>query len=91
MLECVEALHCTVGDTLFEAWKLPQDLRDVLRRHHDTNLNGTGDMLVAVVQMADLLAAKAGASLHPDPELSLVDTPASALLRLDDVTGGDAD
>ncbi len=85
VLEFVEALHCTVGDTLFEAWKLPQDLRDVLRRHHDTNLNGTGDMLVAVVQMADLLAAKAGASLHPDPELSLVDTPASALLRLDDV------
>jgi putative nucleotidyltransferase with HDIG domain len=85
VLEFVDALHCTVGDTLFEAWKIPSDLRDVLRRHHDTNLNGASDMLVAVVQMADLLAAKAGASLHPDPDLSLIDAPACALLRLDDV------
>jgi len=85
VLEFVDALHCTVGDMLFEAWKIPGDLRDVLKRHHDHNLNGTGDMLVAVVQMADMLAAKAGASLHSDPELSLIDAPACALLRLDDV------
>lgn len=85
MLEFVDALHCSAGDTLFEAWKIPADLRAVLRRHHETTLNGTADMLVAVVQMADMLAAKAGASLHPDPELSLVDVPACALLRLDDV------
>ena len=85
VLEFVDALHCTVGDTLFEAWKIPSDLRDVLRRHHDQTLNGAADMLVAVVQMADRLAAKAGASLHPDPDLSLVDGPACALLRLDDV------
>ncbi|MGE0592893.1 MAG: HDOD domain-containing protein [Vicinamibacterales bacterium] len=85
VLEFVEALHCPVGDMLFETWKIPSDLRDVLRRHHDPSLSGVGDMLVAVVQMADLLAAKVGASLHPDPELSLVDCPAAALLRLDDV------
>ncbi len=85
VLEFTDALHASVGDTLFEAWKIPSDLRDVLRRHHDTSLNGAGDMLVAVVQMADMLAAKAGASLHPDPNLSLVEGPACALLRLDDV------
>jgi HD-like signal output (HDOD) protein len=85
VLEFVDALHCSIGDTLFEAWKIPADLREVLRRHHDTSLNGSGDMLIAVVQMADQLAAKAGASLHPDPELSLVEGPACALLRLDDV------
>ncbi len=85
VLEFVDALHCSVGDTLFEAWKIPADLREVLRRHHDPVLTGATDMLVAVVQMADRLAAKAGASLHPDPDLSLVDGPACALLRLDDV------
>ncbi len=85
VLEFVEALHCSVGDTLSDAWKIPTDLRDVVRRHHETNLNGAPDMLVAVVQMADMLASKAGASLHPDPDLSLVDAPACAVLRLDDV------
>lgn len=85
LLEFVDALHCTVGDMLFQAWNIPADLREVLRRHHDTTLNGSGDMLVAIVQMADMMAAKVGASLHPDPDLPLIETPAGALLRLDDV------
>jgi HD-like signal output (HDOD) protein len=85
VLEFVEALHCSVGDMLFEVWNIPADLRQVLRRHHDTTLTPPGDMLVAVVQVADMMAAKLGASLHPDPDLSLLGTPASAMLRLDDI------
>jgi putative nucleotidyltransferase with HDIG domain len=85
MLEFLDALHCQIGDLLFEAWKIPADLRDVLRRHHDTKLGGPEDMLIAIVQMADMMAAKLGASLRVDPDLSLIDAPACAMLRLDDV------
>jgi HD-like signal output (HDOD) protein len=83
--EFVDALHCGVGDMLFESWNIPADLRQVLRRHHDPVLVAPGDMLVAVVQVADLMAAKLGISLHPDPDVSLIGTPASSMLRLDDI------
>ena len=83
--EFVDALHCSVGDLLFESWNIPADLRQVLRRHHDPVLTAPGDMLVAVVQVADLMAAKLGMSLHPDPNLSLIGTSASSMLRLDDI------
>lgn len=85
VLEFVEALHCPVGDMLFESWNIPAELRQVLRRHHDTTLASPSDMLVAVVQVADMMAAKLGASLHPDADLSLIGTPASTMLRLDDI------
>ena len=42
-------------------------------------------MLAAVVQVADLMAAKIGASLHPEPDLKLIDRPAFVALNLDDV------
>jgi hypothetical protein len=42
------------------------------------------DVLAAVVQIADLMAAKVGASLRPDPEIKLLDRPSFVLLGLDD-------
>jgi len=83
--EFLDALHCRTGDVLCEAWNIPAELRDVVQRHHDADLTGPKDMLVAVVQVANLMATKIGISLHPDPELSLLDKAASLLLRLDDV------
>ena len=83
--EFLDALHCRTGSLLCEAWNIPADLREVVQRHHDPNLTGPKDVLIAVVQVANLMATKIGVSLHPDPELSLLDKPASHLLRLDDV------
>jgi putative nucleotidyltransferase with HDIG domain len=83
--EFLDALHCRAGDILCEAWNIPADLRDVVLRHHDASLTGPKDLLTAVVQAANLMATKIGISLHPDPQLSLLDKPASLLLRLDDV------
>ncbi|MFN8058299.1 MAG: HDOD domain-containing protein [Vicinamibacterales bacterium] len=83
--EFFQALHCRTGDALCEAWHLPAEIRDVMRRHHDTNLSGPDDSLVAIVQLANLVSTKLGASLTPDAEVSLLDTPGAALLRLDDV------
>lgn len=85
LLEFFDALHCTTGDSLCESWHLPPEVKDVMRRHHDVGLSGPQDALVAIVQLANKVAAKLGASLRPDQEISLLDTPGAQLLRLDDV------
>jgi putative nucleotidyltransferase with HDIG domain len=85
MTEFMDALHCPIGEVLCQAWNIPADLRDAIARHHDTNLTEPKDALAAVVQVADLMAAKIGASLHPQPDLKLVERPAFTALQLDDV------
>jgi putative nucleotidyltransferase with HDIG domain len=83
--EFFDALHCRVGDLFMDSWNIPEEIRVVVRRHHDKQFDGTDDLLVATVSFADRIAAKLGASLNPDPNLSLLDSPAVTLLRLDDV------
>jgi len=48
-------------------------------------LTGPADVLPAVVQIADLMAKKVGASLTPDLNIKLLDKPSFHLLQLDDV------
>ena len=83
--EFTDALHCPMGEVLCQAWNIPAELSDAIKRHHDQNLTEPKDMLAAVVQVADLMAVKIGASLHPEPNLKLVERPAFAALQLDDV------
>lgn len=85
LFEFFDALHCRVGESLFDLWNLPVEIRDVVRKHHDPQFQAPQDLLVAVVAFGNQLAAKLGASLRPDPGKALLDTPAAALLRLDDV------
>jgi len=83
--EFTDALHCPIGEVLCKAWNIPAELSDAIKRHHDPDLTDPKDMLAAVVQVADLMAVKIGASLHPEPNLKLVERPAFAALQLDDV------
>ena len=85
LIEFLDALHCRVGDVLCAAWNIPLDLRAVVLRHHETELQAPKDLLIAVVQVANLMAAKIGVSSHSDRNISLLDTAGSNLLRLDDV------
>ena len=82
--EFTDALHCPIAEVLCKAWNIPAELSEAIKRHHDTNLTEK-DTLAAVVQVADLMAVKIGASLHPEPNLKLVERPAFAALQLDDV------
>jgi putative nucleotidyltransferase with HDIG domain len=82
--EFTDALHCGIGGVLCDAWHIPAELRAAVTRHHEANLSEAGDVLAALVQIADLMAAKVGASLHPDPGIKLLDRPAFTLLGLDD-------
>jgi putative nucleotidyltransferase with HDIG domain len=70
--EFTDALHCRIGEALCEAWNIPGELRDAIGRHHEVALSESKDALAAVVQVADLMAAKVGASLHPDPDVRLL-------------------
>lgn len=83
--EFTDALHCAMGEALCQAWNIPVELSDAIKRHHDVNLTEPKDTLAAVVQVADLMAAKIGASLHPEPNMKLVERPSFAALQLDDV------
>jgi len=83
--EFTDALHCQMGEVLCQAWNIPVELSDAIKRHHDLNLTEPKDTLAAVVQVADLMAAKIGASLHPEPNMKLVERPSFSALQLDDV------
>jgi putative nucleotidyltransferase with HDIG domain len=85
VLEFSDALHCRMGDVLCEAWNIPAELRDAVTRHHEPNLTEPGDTLAAIVQIADIMAAKIGASLRPTPDVTIVDTPAATTLQLSDM------
>jgi putative nucleotidyltransferase with HDIG domain len=82
--EFTDALHCRIGETLCRAWNVPPTLTRAVAWHHDAAANPK-DVMTALVEMADLMAAKIGASLNPDPDIKLMDRPSFALLQLDDV------
>jgi len=84
VLEFFEALHCRAGVALAEVWNLPGEIREVIGRHHEADLSGPTDLLVAIVQLADLVAAKLGATLKPPSDASLLETAGARMLRLDD-------
>ena len=85
LIEFFDALHCKVGDVLCDAWHIPAEIRDVIARHHEEHLSGAPDLLVATVQVANLMSRKIGASLKPDPNVSILGLPSASMLRLDDV------
>lgn len=77
-----DSLHCRIGEGLFEAWKLPVAIREMVRDHHATDF-ADRPVLVRIVAFADRIAAKLGESLAPTPELVLEDLPLATLLGLD--------
>ena len=79
LITLLDSLHLSVGEELFEAWDLPQAIREVARHHHDADLCPLPP-LVAVVALGDLCAVKMGESLKPDPGLDIAASfPAQAL------------
>jgi putative nucleotidyltransferase with HDIG domain len=84
LLEFLDALHCRIGDAFLESWNIPMEVREVVRRHHDDTF-GPDAILLAIVACADLVAAKLGFALRPNPDLHLLESPAAQLLHLDDV------
>lgn len=78
-----DSLHCRIGEGLFEKWKLPLAIREMVRDHHATDLVHR-PRHVQIVALADRVAAKLGESLAPDEALVLHELPLAAALGLDE-------
>ena len=51
--------HIKVGEMIFEAWKIPQEMRDIITRHDEDPAGfGEGDDLVRLVSLAGMIARK---------------------------------
>lgn len=50
--------HCSAGEWLCTSWKLPEDMCEVIARHHDENLEPGS--LVSLISASDRLAAALG-------------------------------
>ncbi len=66
--------HAKAGQMLLRRWKLPKDLCDVVRFHHNAQVAGGGEMpLVSLVCMADMLACVVDdvyERTEPEPDLA---------------------
>ena len=80
-----DSLHCRIGEGLFEKWKLPLAIREMVRDHHATDLV-TRPRHVQIVALADRVAAKMGESLAPDDTIVLHALPLATALGLDEGT-----
>ncbi len=70
--ELMASLHCELGPTVLNAWKLPKPLANVALRHHEP---APDELLVVRVQAANALAHRLGFSLHPQPGLDMAAVP----------------
>jgi len=48
--------HAELGSIIATRWRLPEDLQRVVRSHHHLDLNPSSDRLLAIVQLANILA-----------------------------------
>lgn len=57
-LEVLGTSHSEIGAYLAENWQLPEKLVNVIAHHHSLSLESEHPQLVALIQLADMLAAK---------------------------------
>jgi HD-like signal output (HDOD) protein len=74
--------HCETGRVLAEAWRLPDDMREVIACHHDLDMRPEFAPLVAVVQLSDMLCRmrEMGYGYYESRRVDFMDTPAWAIL-----------
>ncbi len=74
--------HADVGGRLAEIWNLPVDLRLAVARHHEPGGEGPGEVLVAVVHVANELCRQAGHGASGDHGPAEISPAVSAILDL---------
>ncbi len=79
--ELMASLHCELGPSVLNAWKLPKALANVALRHHEAEPD---EMLVVRVQVANALAHRLGFSLHPRPGLDMAALPGVQRIGLEE-------
>ena len=83
--EFVDTMHPECGFLLLEKWNLPEPYCVVCRDHH-RRVYDTGNTLLILVRLANLVCRKLGIGLREDPDLVLVTCSEAGLLALTDIT-----
>jgi HD-like signal output (HDOD) protein len=78
--------HCETGRVLAEAWKLPDEMREVIACHHDLDMSPQSAPLVSVVHLCDLLCRmrELGYGYYESRRIDFMDNPAWAILSAAD-------
>ena len=74
--------HTHVGLWLAESWKLPQEMTEPIRWHHQPAASRNAPVYTAVVHLADILARGYGFGDHNDPWVPPLDPQAIKILSL---------
>jgi len=74
--------HCETGRVLAEAWRLPDEMREVIACHHDLDMSAQSAPLVAVVHLCDLLCRmrELGYGYYESRRIDFMHNPAWAIL-----------
>jgi HD-like signal output (HDOD) protein len=74
--------HCETGRVLAEAWRLPDEMREVIACHHDLDMSAQSAPLVAVVHLCDLLCRmrEMGYGYYESRRVDFKDNPAWNIL-----------
>lgn len=83
--EIVETRHCSAGEVLLRAWKIPEVYVRVVAGHHSEAFD-PNDTLLVLVRLGNLAARRIGLSLSPDPSMVLAATAEAAALGATEVT-----
>lgn len=81
MDELIETLHVEFGHHVLQTWKISDAVCRAALLHHEPRVS-PAETLVLRVQVANAIARKLGADLHPDPDLNLGDLWAVERLNL---------
>jgi HD-like signal output (HDOD) protein len=78
--------HCETGRVLAEAWRLPDEMREVIACHHDLDMSKQAAPLVAVVYLSDMLCRMRdlGYGYYESRRVDFMDNPAWAVLAESD-------
>jgi HD-like signal output (HDOD) protein len=78
--------HCETGRVLAEAWRLPDEMREVIACHHDLDMSAQSAPLVAVVHLCDLLCRMRdlGYGYYESRRIDFMDNPAWTILSATD-------
>ncbi len=84
LTEVLESMHTTQGALLLQRWNIPEIYCDVVRLHHDEQIN-TGNTMLVIVRLVDQACHKLGIGLHHNPAIVLAATPEAQILEVSEL------
>ncbi|HEX9023193.1 MAG TPA: HDOD domain-containing protein [Geobacteraceae bacterium] len=85
LVEVINSRHVEQGHRLMEKWSMPEAYCAVVHDHHAAQWD-KGNLLLALVRLANHACNKAGAGMHAEPELLLFASDEAQVLGIREIT-----